>query len=348
MLLLPCGLSAQVRPRSVETTRLAEGVYLFRTPFDGWVDANSVAIITSDEVVVFDSHTLREDARAVIAEIRKLTPKPVRLLVNSHWHIDHWSGNEVYAEEFPGIQIIATAETREFMANTGPLWANLMADRLAKTRATWATTLQSGRLADGTVITDSIRRAREEAMATRAGFVAELAAMKRRLPDVTYTDSLTLTRGGRTMHLYSMTGDATASTVLYLPDANLVVLGDLLVHPVTWTTNSYQITPWAASLRRVRALNPAIVVPGMGPAFNDTRYLDLVLEFFDATAQQVRQLVRSGEMWGDSLTTKIDVARFRSRFANGDAELEADFDGMLPGLVTRLARELRDGIDPKP
>ena len=82
MLLLPCGLSAQVRPRSVETTRLAEGVYLFRTPFDGWVDANSVAIITSDEVVVFDSHTLREDARAVIAEIRKLTPKPVRLLMD--------------------------------------------------------------------------------------------------------------------------------------------------------------------------------------------------------------------------------------------------------------------------
>ena len=98
----------------------------------------------------------------------------------------------------------------------------------------------------------------------------------------------------------------------------------------------------------MRALNPAIVVPGMGPAFNDTRYLDLVLEFFDATAQQVRQLLRSGEMWGDSLTTKIDVARYRSRFANGDAELEADFDGMLPGLVTRLARELRDGIDPKP
>ena len=48
------------------------------------------------------------------------------------------------------------------------------------------------------------------------------------------------------------------------------------------------------------------------------------------------------------LTNKIDVSRFRNRFGNGDAELKADFYVMVPGFVTRLARELRDGIDPKP
>ena len=45
----------------------------------------------------------------VIAEIRKLTDKPVRTLINSHWHMDHWSGNDEYAEGIPGLRSSATA-----------------------------------------------------------------------------------------------------------------------------------------------------------------------------------------------------------------------------------------------
>ena len=57
--------------------------------------------------------------------------------------------------------------------------------------------------------------------------------------------------------------------VLYLPAEKLLVTGDVLVSPEDgqgpppWTTNSYAITPWLASLRALRGLD-RMIVPGRG------------------------------------------------------------------------------------
>ena len=72
----------------VSSHKVAEGVYLFTTtPYaDVGLSGNSVAILSDDGVLVFDSNATPETAATVLAEIRKLTGKPVRYLVNSHWH----------------------------------------------------------------------------------------------------------------------------------------------------------------------------------------------------------------------------------------------------------------------
>src|SRR5215208_7212937 len=118
-LLLPArSAAAEVPPdTSLAKEVLADGVYLFRAPstLDLWTATNVVVIVNDQDVTVFDSNTRPRTARMVIAEIRKITPKPVRTLINSHWHQDHWSGNDEYVKAYPGLQIIATTETRDFM-----------------------------------------------------------------------------------------------------------------------------------------------------------------------------------------------------------------------------------------
>src|SRR5271157_5438100 len=71
---------------------IAEGIVLFVTAPYGEVglDGNSVAILSRDGVLVFDSNGTPAAAEAVLVEIRKMTDQPVRYLVNSHWHWDHW------------------------------------------------------------------------------------------------------------------------------------------------------------------------------------------------------------------------------------------------------------------
>jgi cyclase len=88
--------------------KVAEGVYLFTTTAyaDVGLSGNSVAILSDEGVLVFDSSATPETAATVLAEIRKLTDKRVRYLVNSHWHWDHWGGNQIYQAAFPVCRLL--------------------------------------------------------------------------------------------------------------------------------------------------------------------------------------------------------------------------------------------------
>src|SRR3984957_11872042 len=108
---------------AVQKVQIADGIYQFITAPDGYVpNGNSVVIVNQNDVLVFDTFSRPSTARTVLTEIRKITNKPVRYVVNSHHHPDHWSGNEIYAEAFPGLEIIATEQTREFMETVANSW----------------------------------------------------------------------------------------------------------------------------------------------------------------------------------------------------------------------------------
>jgi glyoxylase-like metal-dependent hydrolase (beta-lactamase superfamily II) len=116
VLLCSIPLTAQNRP-APSRTELAPGIFLFTTPSYGDVglDGNSIAILSRDGVVVFDTNGTPAAAAAVLAEIRALSDRPVRWVVNSHWHWDHWYGTEVYQQAFPDVRIVAHEKTREMM-----------------------------------------------------------------------------------------------------------------------------------------------------------------------------------------------------------------------------------------
>src|SRR5436190_17433278 len=117
ILLALAGLWQPVERPAPTRVQIADGVYLFRTAPYGEVglDGNSIAIISDDGVLVFDTNGTASAAEAVLAQIRTLTTQPVRYVVNSHWHWDHWYGTEVYTRAFPGVQVIAHENTRAMM-----------------------------------------------------------------------------------------------------------------------------------------------------------------------------------------------------------------------------------------
>lgn len=113
---LPAAALAADRP-APKRTQVADGIYLFETAPYGEVglDGNSVAIVSSTGVLVFDTNGTPAAAAAVLAGIKEITTQPVRYIVNSHWHWDHWYGTQVYKEAFPNAQVVAHAATREMM-----------------------------------------------------------------------------------------------------------------------------------------------------------------------------------------------------------------------------------------
>ena len=121
-------------------------MYQFTTIRDSYVRyLNSVVVVNADDVLVFDTNTRPSSARIILAEIRKITNKPVRYVVNSHWHPDHWSGNQVYAEAFPGVEIIATEQARQFMQNVSPGWQARFKNELKKAQVALEKEISSGK-----------------------------------------------------------------------------------------------------------------------------------------------------------------------------------------------------------
>ena len=193
---------------------VAKGIYLFMTKQYGDVgmDGNAVAILSPDGVLVFDSNGTPAASAAVLADIRKLTDQPVRYVVNSHWHWDHWYGTETYTKAFPGVKIVAHEKTREMMAgpaiefNRPGIERQLPGLRRDRWKNAWprpaAGTPRSTRRASS-----SIRRR------TRSWS----------LPPVTYKDRLDLTLGERAIQVRHHDRAVTpGDTFLYLPAEKIV------------------------------------------------------------------------------------------------------------------------------
>lgn len=331
---------------------LGDGVYVFRAPGDleYWTSTNSVVVVCDDEVVVFDSPTRAITARAVIEEIRTLTPKPVRVLINSHWHQDHWSGNDEYVKAFPGLRIVASDETRAYMSRMTPGFfvGSLEQVGLPQRREELATAIRTGKLKDGSPLTPEARERLEAEIATREQFVAEVKALPRVLPNVAFHGEMTLWSGRRELRLMSVTGDATGSTVLYLPGSKVLATGDVLVSPEDgqgpppWTTNSYAITPWIESLRRLEALDTRVVVPGQGPAMRDEAYLRRTIELFSAVVGQVHKALESGRVRLEDVQAAVDVDGIGREYTPG-APLGEDFRPWVAILARKAMQEALDG-----
>ncbi|HEX4606129.1 MAG TPA: MBL fold metallo-hydrolase, partial [Candidatus Angelobacter sp.] len=171
--------------------KVAEGVYLFATtPYaDVGLSGNSVAILSDDGVLVFDSNGTPETAATVLAEIRKLTNKPVRYLVNSHWHWDHWGGNQVYLAAFPALQIITHAKTRELMLTVEPRWNEKgLKEDLPQFLDGFEKQIAAAK-AKGSLPPERIKAA-EERLAADRNFLSQKQSLHKTYPNVTFSGSM--------------------------------------------------------------------------------------------------------------------------------------------------------------
>jgi len=269
LVLVPAAALTTTRPSPVRT-QLADGVYLFQTaPYgDVGLDGNSVAIVTKDGVLVFDTNGTPSAAEAVLASIREVTDAPVRFIVNSHWHWDHWYGTEVYRRAFPRAHVLAQERTRRMMM--GPA-LEFNRPGLERQLPAYIASLEQKASSDA-----AVQRRLDEARF----FLDQKKSVRHVFPDATFERSLDLTLGGRRIQIHHHDRAVTpGDTFLFLPDERILVTGDLLVNPLPFALSSYP-SGWIATLERLDALDAAVIVPGHGEAVRDERLLHATLAVF--------------------------------------------------------------------
>jgi cyclase len=321
--------------REIQKTVIADGIYQFTVARDSYVrQLNSVVIVNEHDVIVFDTDTRPSSARLILAEIRKITDKPVRYVVNSHWHPDHWSGNEVYADAFPSADIIATAYTRDIMRNVASAWPRKFEAELKRREAALAADQQS---------TEEQKRVDAEDTRDYASFVDEAKTLRRTYPTLTYDDSLTLHHGGREFRFMSVTGDAEGTTVLYLPNERVLITGDAVSYPIPYVTPppSRQLK----TLKMLAGLDVAVIIPGHGPAFRDKTFLNLEAALIESVITGVRRALQQGMLTLDEVANAVTAEELREAFTHNDPDLDQRYRQRVRDLIKVAIREARDGQD---
>lgn len=318
----------------INRTEVAKGIYQFTVDSDGYVEElNSTAIVTDSDVLVFDTDTRPSTARAILAQIKQITPKPVRYIVNSHWHPDHWSGNDVYMESFPGAEIIANEQTREFMLDTAASEVTNLREYFKGHDKRFAVKMASGKDASGkTLSKQELTKAAYDHFQFR-DLVNEQANLKHVFPTLTYTSEMILRHGGREFHFMSVDGDAAGTTVLFLPNEKVLIAGDAVVAPLP--TCGPNVRLHVKALRELAKLDWDVLIPGHGPAFHDRTYLNLEVDLMDEIDRQVNAALRRGLVTIEDVQAAVHVENFRDRFLHGQHRPSNDD---FPVYVNTIAR----------
>lgn len=349
--LAPLAASAHEPPRIVE---VAPGVHLFMTaPYaELGLDGNSIAVITGEGVLVFDSNGTPAAAEAVLAGIRKLTDKPVRYVVNSHWHWDHWYGTEVYRKAFPDVTVVAHEATRRLMA--GPA-IEFNRPGIESELPGYLDSLEK-RVNEGKGQTPPPANldAMQRSLTTGRFFLEQKKNAHLVLPNLTFEKSLTLHLGEREIRILNFGRAVTpGDAVMYLPKEGIVATGDLVVNPLPFALGVYP-SGWIQALDDIAALRASILIPGHGEPLRDNARLDATREVFREILRQGRE-ARARGLDADQAKAAIlpSLAALRTRLTADDARQNQLFavyvvDWFLHRVYDELAGPLSDAITPPP
>ena len=253
---------------------IADGVYAAIAKPAYKVNCNAAIIVLGDSVLVVDTHSKPSAARALIEQIKKLTPKPVKYVVNTHFHWDHYQGNEAYPSSWPaGVEIISSEATRQNIQRIGIPRIKNEIITMPQEIANLKNDLEKASGAEQKkTIEENIRQAE--------AYFAELKLMQVTLPTMTFDRSLILRRASRTVEILWLGRAHTDGDVfVFLPNEKFLVTGDALHGWTPFMGDSYPYD-WIQTLDAAEKLDFDSVLGGHGEVMHGKQKFDLCKQYF--------------------------------------------------------------------
>jgi len=310
-------------------TKIAEGVY-HAIGTGNLVVMSNAAIIEGDrDVLVVDSHVSPGGAWALREELKAVTPKPIRWVVNSHYHFDHSHGNQIYG---PEVEIIGHDFTRAQMV-AGKSQDSPAREFFVGGVANTVKNLE-GRLAAATH--DKSRAQLEDQLAIQRNHLEGTNAVQPTPPTMTLNNTLTLHRGGREIRiLFLGRGHTAGDVVVYLPKERIVATGDLLINGPSYMGDAF-FTDWIETMERLKQLEFATILPGHGRAMTGKASLDHWQAYLRDFWTQAQRFHKAGTPWEEA----AKLVDLRAQSVNYPT-IKAP--GIVPNHAMRRAYEILDG-----
>jgi len=330
----PCGA------QSFDIIQVADGVYAaIGKP---GVASNGAFIVNSEDVLVVDTHMRPSWARELVAEIRKITDKPVRYVVNTHWHPDHTQGNQAYLNAFgAGVEYLAQHNTREDIIHKAiPSIQQQLTQGVPASIEGFEKALAEGRDAQGNPLTEQTRPQLERQLASLKSYLEELKQIQITLPTLTFERSLILhkrTAAGaeRPIHVYFFgKGHTRGDVVVYLPKEKVVVTGDLLTNGIPFMRDAYP-SQWIGTLESTQKLDWERAIPGHGGVQQGKGQIEKLIAYMKEMVAGVKDAIAKGTSLEDAKKS-LDLRKHAASFPN--------FQQASPSAIERNWAELTGKI----
>ena len=283
------------------------------------VNCNAAIFVRSKDVVVVDAHSKPSAAASLIAQInREVTHKPVRYVINTHFHYDHTQGDHAYRVNNPQVDFIASSATKQLL------------EELAVTRVKASLDAVPPRI-DGL----RERQAKATSAAEKAfcedqikqlqAYQAELADYTLELPTITFDKSYLLPDPVLDLHLEFYGKAHTAGDIfVFCPQASTVATGDA-IHG--WLPNFGDGYPrlWPHTVDEVSRAKFKYLLGGHGPMQSDRTVMLSQRNYIEELTEKVEAGKKAG-LTLDEMQARITVASLKSMQSNG-------YEGFLNGSL---------------
>ena len=207
-----------------EFCQLAPNVYAFLQP--PLICCSSAGVIVGDrEVIVVDSLTNAAMTERFLADIRRVTDKPIHVLINTHAHFDHVYTNHL----FPEATVLSTHRA----------WEATQANRAVQSK--------------------------HDALFVKLFSDVDLRGGRYTPQDLSFSGSLTLYQGAREVRLLDLgVGHSESDLVVHLPKEKIVFCGDVFLNGMSPLPGEGHVTQTIAHYQAIEALDAEIYVAGHG------------------------------------------------------------------------------------
>ena len=266
-------------------------------------DGNSVVFDAPAGLVVIDTgrHAWH---RAALLELARAQDEAIVAIVNTHWHLDHVSGNPDLRAAYPGLRVYASGAIDDALAGF-----------LARSAEDSASYLEDARIPEAT----------REDIRGDLRTIANGAALR---PDVVIEGSATVTLGGRPLQVHLVPDAVTAGDLwLYDPASKVAVLGDLVTLPAPFLDTACP-EGWLGALEVLSAVPFEIAIPGHGAAMSREQfqvYRAAFTAFIDC-AESAVSAAACAARWADTIQPLLADAATDAPRARNMAEY---YIGML-------------------
>jgi glyoxylase-like metal-dependent hydrolase (beta-lactamase superfamily II) len=331
-----------------ELKQIDANTYIFWSPPNksGVVQSNCLVAIGRDSVLVVDTGQFPSLAKKMVADIKRLTPKPVRYIVITHWHLDHSWGNQEFLAAWPDAKVIAQEETRKMITVGG---AKYRADeeQLPRALRDFRKMVAEGKTPSGRVLSEEEKEYFEFNAQTAEAIIPDFLATINIPPTVGYQKEMTIDLGRREAKVMWLGKANTAGdSIIWLPGIKLLATGDTVVHPAPYPYGSY-FSEWAATMQKMIDLHAATIMPGHGPIMHDNSYLELVRDLTAATYSRVKALADKG-LSAEEVNKQINLDDFKAKVVTtNDPWVDRRWRSYLHGAVDRAYQEATGKMKPE-